>query len=459
MKYYHESQRDIPIIDEVDILIVGGGPAGVVAAIAAGRNNSKVMLIERIDFLGGTLTGQILQHISSFHDGQMNQIIGGIPQEIIDRLIQLNGSCGHLKDETGYSSTYTPIDHEKLKYLLGTMLSEAGVKVLLQTLCVGVIIEKGLLKGIIVENKSGRSAIMSKVIIDCSGDADVAYMAGVPLCNEKCLEYLTQPISLLFKVGNVSINEVLDYYERNPNDFRKGSWPRSRLNSRGNITLWGFGRLLKKGFLEGIISLERQEMHISLLPKYKYAIVNVTRFKGNGTDAESLSIANNILRKQIIEFMSFFNKYVPGFGNSYLIETGNTMLGVRETRRIMGEYILKDEDVIKGINFHDAIAKCCFPSDRHDSNDSSMLIVPVRKAVNIPYRCLIPLRIENLLVAGRCISATKLALGSIRVTASCMAMGQAAGTAGALSIHKNKFVRNIDVGILKEVLKKQGAII
>jgi len=459
MMYYHENQRDINIIDEVDILIVGGGPAGVVAAIAAARNNSRVILIERIDFLGGTLTGQILQHISSFYDGQMNQIIGGIPQEIIDRLIQLNGSCGHLKDETGYSSTLTPINHEKLKYLLGIMLSEVGVKVLLQTLCVGVIIEKEVLKGIIIENKSGRSAIMAKVVIDCSGDADVAYMAGAPLYNERCLENLTQPISLLFKVGNVDINKVLDYYEKNINDFRKGSWPRSQLNSRENITLWGFGRLLKKGFLDGVLSLERKEMHMSLLPRYKLAIVNVTRFKGNGTNAESLSMANYILRKQVIEFMIFLNKYVPGFENSYLIVTGNTMLGVRETRRIIGEYVLKDEDVINGANFYDAIAKCYFPSDRHNPNGSSMLIIPVRKPVDIPYRCLIPLHIENLLVAGRCISATKLALGSIRVIASCMAMGQAAGTAAALSIHKNKIVRNIDIGILRGVLKKQGAII
>lgn len=135
------------------------------------------------------------------------------------------------------------------------------------------------------------------------------------------------------------------------------------------------------------------------------------------------------------------------------------MLGVRETRRIMGEYILKDEDVIKGKNFYDAIAKCYFHSDRYNPSGSSMLIVPVRKPVDIPYRCLIPLRIENLLVAGRCISATKLALGSIRVTASCMAMGQAAGTAAALSMHENKFVRKIDIDILKENLKKDKAII
>lgn len=457
MKYYYEAKKKIPIIDIADVLVVGGGTTGVVASIAAARNNSRVVLIERMAFLGGMLTGQMLNHISSFHDFKMNKIIGGIPQEIIDRLIKINGSQGHIKDTTGYSSTLTPIDHEKLKYLLDTMVLEAGVNVLMQTLCVNTIVEKGILKGIIIENKCGRSAIMAKVVIDCSGDADVAYMSKATLQKEDNSS-LKQAISLLFKLGNINVKKVLHYYEENFKDFRKGSQPRSQIDTKKNITLWGFGSLLKKGYREGVLSIDRKEIHVSILPKERIAIINATRFCGGDNNIDSLSLANIVLRKQIIEFLNFFNRYVPGFKDAYLLATAN-MLGVRETRRILGEYILKDNDVIEGRTFSDSISRSCFPCDLHDSSGSSMVTIQVKGSVGIPYRCLIPLNIENLIVAGRCISATRIALSSVRMTASCMAMGQAAGTAAALSIQEKESVRKIKIIKLQYILKNQVAII
>ena len=444
-------------LKNVDVLVVGGGTAGAVAAIAAGRKGCRTLLLEESDMLGGTLVGQLLQHISSYHDGVGNQIIGGIPQEIIDRLVELGGSPGHMPDTTGYSWSVTPVDHEMLLYVLEELLHEAGVEVLMNTHFSEAIVEDGVLKGCVAENsRSGRVSIFAKATVDCSGDAIVAASAGAECVSDGSGE---QAMSILFTMANVDCNAVLDYIEQHPEDFRSTSTTGKELRELPAVTIWGFGSLLKKGAEEGLAPIERNEMHVSMWPEKKLAIMNVTRAAGNPLDEASRSETIFQLRRQVVAFSQFLKKDMPGFANAYLSKMGRGAFSHRASRRIVGAYTLTEDDFRQSRAFDDAIAQSYFPSDRHDAKGTSMLVVESSGVMDIPYRCLLPKRVEGLLMAGRCVSADKVAIGSIRVTAPCMAMGQAAGTAAALAAKSGTAPRALDMSAVRRELLADGVLL
>lgn len=453
-----EPARQIPVAGDYDVIVAGGGTAGCVAAISAARNGARTLLVERSGYLGGHIATQILEHSAGFHDAHGNQIVGGIPQEIVDRLIARGASPGHVRDDTGYTRYRVPINHEEFKSVITELVAEANVTLRLHTLVSDVILDGNAVKGLIVESKSGRQVFTAKVVVDCTGDADVAAHAGAPFSKGREEDGLTQPATLIFKLAGIDFKALLEYVQDNAQDFKLGV-PASELFNQPYVNLWGFGTSLAEAYADGMLSLYRREMHFAGWADIGMAVVNVTRSVVDGTDADSLSRAEIVLRQQILEFLQFFRNRVPGCQNCYLVATAGSV-GVRESRRIQGLYQLTDADVRTGRRFEDAVLQGGFPVDSHDPMGHSMEAAEqVSSAYDIPYRCLLPKAVESLIVAGRSISATRKALASARVTATCMAMGQAAGTAAALSVKLSVPPRLLDVALLQRALREQGVLL
>lgn len=457
MDTYREAAREIPVAHRAEVVVVGGGTAGVCAAIAAARTGADTLLIERYGVLGGTLTVGLLEASMSFHDRRGKQIIGGIPDEIVRRLTAAGGGIGHVQDDIGYGGTITPYDQEELKMVLLEMTQESKVRLLLHTWAVQAVVDGAQLVGVLVENKSGRQGVWGQVFVDCSGDADVAALAGVGFLKGREKDGLMNAMSIQFKVGGVNVEEVLSYVERNPQDFRTWGKSLQQLRQSRALHMWGFGRLLEEGYAKGLLPFERSEMSVLIRPDRKEAIINATRFAGDGTLTEDLSRAEITLRGQVKALVQYLRTAFPGFERCNVITTAMGV-GVRETRRIVGDYVLTDNDVVKGASFADAVVLTAFPSDIHVPDGKGME-THLTETHQIPYRCLVPRGVDGLLVAGRCVSATHVALNAIRLTAPVMAMGQAAGTAAGLCVRAGCSPRKLDVGLLQAELRKGGAIL
>jgi len=319
-----------------------------------------------------------------------------------------------------------------------------------------------------VENKSGRWAILGKVIIDATGDGDLAAAAGAPF--EKREPEKLQPCSLMFRIGNVNIDKIRRFIKRHPESLlsmnsrvrymRRGKRREPEYFQKKYFVFHGFTNLIKEAREKGEYHIPKDIVEFCLLPREGEVTTNMANVIAiDGTNALSLSKAEIEGRKRVIEAMNFLKKHVPGFENSYLIETAHH-IGVRETRRIKGDYVLTKEDIIQNRKFDDGIAMCGYMIDIHHSKGE--LQQPFvdhggpEKGFDIPYRCLLPKGVENLIVAGRCISTTFEAHGSIRVMVPCMAMGQAAGTAAALAVKEEVTPRQLDVQKLRKTLIDQG---
>uniref|UniRef100_A0A7C5TJB0 CoB--CoM heterodisulfide reductase iron-sulfur subunit A n=1 Tax=Ignisphaera aggregans TaxID=334771 RepID=A0A7C5TJB0_9CREN len=405
-----------------DVVVVGGGTAGVAAAVAASRNGADTLLIERYGFLGGTMTAGLVNPFMTFHAGK-EQIIHGIFQEIIDRLKRLGG----------YDEETKAFDVEAMKIVLDQMVMEAGVKLLLHTCVIGVVMQGNVIRGVEIHNKSGKSVVFGKVIVDATGDGDVAVMAGAPYEKGRKEDGLTQPMTLNFRMGGVDTGRMPSSQEIN--------------------------RLFIEAKKRGEISIPRENVLWFPTTRKGEIHFNTTRIiKVDGTKAEDLTFAEIEARRQMMELVSFLKKNVPGFENAYLLMSA-TQIGVRETRRIIGEYVMTGEDILEARKFTDVIARGSYPIDIHSPTGEGTTIIgpPPGSSYDIPYRCLVPKNVENLLVAGRCISTTHEAQAAIRVIPIVVAIGQAAGTAAALSAKLNIPPRRLDVSLLQKTLREQGA--
>ncbi|MEM3905916.1 MAG: FAD-dependent oxidoreductase [Nitrososphaerota archaeon] len=405
-----------------DVVVVGGGTAGVAAAVAAGRNGSNTLLVERYGFLGGTMTAGLVNPFMTFHAGK-EQIIHGIFQEIIDRLKRLEG----------YDEKTKAFDVEAMKIVADQMLEEAGVKLMLHTCAIGVLMQGNVLRGIEIHNKSGRSIVLGKVIVDATGDGDIAVMAGAPYEKGREEDGLTQPMTLNFRMGGVETD---------------------KMPSREEIN-----RLFNEAKNKGEISIPRENVLWFHTTRKGEIHFNTTRvIKVDGTRVEDLTFAEVEARRQMMELVAFLKKNVPGFEKAYLLMSA-TQIGVRETRRIIGEYVMTGEDILKARKFTDVIARGSYPIDIHNPTGEGTVIKspPPGSSYDIPYRSLVPKNVENLLVAGRCISTTHEAQAAIRVIPIVVAIGQAAGTAAALAAKLNISPRKLNVQLLQKTLREQGA--
>jgi hypothetical protein len=384
------------IAGRYNVIIAGGGTSGIVAALAAARTGAKTCIVEQYGFLGGTMTAGEVHQIMTFHASDGKQVVKGIPQELIDRLKNLGGSLGHVGEQQGYLQTCTPFDPEMVKYLAVVMTKEEGIEVLLHSYIVDALTEVNGMRGIIIENKSGKQAVMSDVVVDCTGDADAAVMAGAPYDKEE--RGKLQSMSLIFRMGNVNIKEMLRFMKENPDQFRFASdvdlenfeqTPYS-MNCLAHLDTWE--KAITQGKLPSSVVIEQAWFGTSGAHIQRGEInVNITRVSDlDGTNGWDLSRAEMEARRQVIPIVRFLKQSFPGFRASHLVDTA-PQIGVRETRRIIGEYVLTKEDILQGKAFKDTIGKSACPIDVHESTaEGKFTWIKTDKrgsiAYDIPYR-------------------------------------------------------------------------
>lgn len=419
---------------EGDVVVVGGGSAGSSAAVASARHGASTLLVEGAGFLGGTGAAVLDTFYGFFAPGADERVVGGIGWELCERLFA--DDQAFLRPNTYGAGTGVTYEPDHLKYLWDDLTHSAGVATLLHTKARAVVMESGRLVGIVLATRGGSRWVKAHTIVDASGDADVAWYSGAAL-EMPSVDQKLQPLTATFRLGNVDIAKVktADLHER-----------------------------MREAATAGDYDLPRREgsVHRTVLPGVVHT--NLTRIRGvDATDPWSLSDAEQEGRRQILEYARFLRDRVPGFEDSYLISTG-VWIGVRETRRLLGEYVLNRDDVMSASDFPDSIARCGAPLEDHDGGDSTVWEYiggdqPNGKTYGVPFRSLLPRDVEGLVVAGRCLSATHDAHASVRSMAQCMATGQAAGTAAAIASGSRIPVRDVNTSALRDSLKRQGVLL
>ncbi|MCJ7446128.1 MAG: FAD-dependent oxidoreductase [Bacteroidales bacterium] len=411
MNVYKEPEKELPVYGRFDVIVVGGGPAGFAAALSSLRNGAKTIIIERFPFFGGTATASLMTNINGYRnqvkpDGL--QTSKGISEEVILRLKEINGlgrssyAQEEYTTEKGKLSYSYAIDGEKTKYLLTRMLYDEGASILFHTIFVDAIMEGNNIIGIIIENKSGRQALFGKVVIDASGDADVAYKAGVPYWQADIKKDKHLANCLMYRVGGFDTKNI------------------DKINgpvTKNSILYWG----------------PSSDMDV--------------------TNADNLTRSEIETRLGVFEhFRKQQERSSPFLDNASIIETA-PLLGIRQTRFINGLYKTTAEDAIEGRKFKDSISMSACPIINYYGYRRYL----EHEGYEIPYRCLLPQKVEGLLVAGRCISSDQQSYESFRAMAPTMCLGEAAGTAAALCVKLQKSPKEINVEMLRDQLIKQGA--
>ena len=442
-----------------DVVVVGGGPAGMCAAIAAAREGVRVILIEQGGFCGGMATKGLVGPFMTCYDAKgETMIIRGLFKEIVERMVARGFAIHPAQVHGGTAFTswikighehVTPFEPEGLKIIIDEMLTEAGVKILYHTDFIYPVLDNNTISGILVSSKRGLEIIEATVVIDCTGDGDVAYRSGVPYEMGNQELNLIQPATMFFHISNVDPDAVEADIQANIHNFYR----------KDGVNYRSFHWRVTQARENGDWDLNRVSIGMFRMPKPDEWCVNTSRIMGvNSTDNESLTNAELIGRQQVYKILHFLQKYVPGCENAR-IKSIASHIGIRESRHIQGDYRLTAEDLLNSKVPEDSILLAANSVDVHGRfGPTSNEYVPIKgKYYGVPYRCLIPKGIEQLLIAGRCVSADSTAAGAIRVMPPCMGMGEAAGVAAALSVKERITVRRIDVQNLRKVLKDRGA--
>ena len=420
--------------DRYDVIVVGSGSAGSAAAISAGRLGARTLLVDRLGFMGGTSTAVLDTFYAFYTPGaEPRRVVGGLGWEVVERLTA--EGIAFERPNTYGAGTGVTYDQEALKLLWEQLAEDAGVDLLLHTWATGVRLTDGRAEAIRTWNKGGERTIVAEVVVDASGDADVCAMAGVAYDNAQALGAV-QSLSTLFKLANVDI-------------ARAASVPKSEL--------W---ELMRGAAASGDYALPRIEGSWHRTPFAGVVMIHMTRIPNvDATDPEQLTRAEVEGRRQVREYQRFLRDRVPGFERAVIVST-SPAIGVRESRRVHGDYRLTRDDVLEARRFEDEIALCGAPIEDHQAGgDTEWRYVGRAGVYGIPYRTLLPSGVESLLVAGRCFSATHDAHASARSMATCMAMGQAAGTAAAMAVDKSATPRTIDPRVIREQLHRDGALL
>ncbi|MDQ7840530.1 MAG: FAD-dependent oxidoreductase [bacterium] len=448
-----------------DVAVMGGGPAGTVAAVAAAREGARVVLVERYGFLGGTLTAALVAPMMGFHAGG-RQVVAGIPEEIVARLRAIGASPGHVPDPIDFCHTVTPFDHEGLKRVLLEMATEAGVELWLHTVFQDARADRGVVRAARVWQKDGVKELRAPLYVDATGDGDLSVAAGASAEIGRAADGRTQPMTLVFRLGGVDWSAVMEHLERHPDEIQHGQGVHDRIDigwlkglpCRGFA---GFRAAVRQARESGEWTVPRDRLLVFEGVRPTEAIVNTTRVLDRlGTSGVDLSRAEIEGRQQAYEVAELLRRRVPGFAGAYLLETP-AQIGVRETRRITGDYVLTAEDILSARKFDDAIACGAYPMDIHDPASDRLVVrrLPEGEFYTVPYRCLLPRGGGNWLVAGRCISATHEAFAAFRVSPIVMAIAQAAGTAAAMAAREGISPRAVEPQALRRVLRERGAFV
>jgi len=433
-----EPQREIPVMREADVLVVGGGPAGLAAAVAAARHGAKVDLIERYGYVGGMATGGLVLMLDRMGNDDGQRVVKGIAQELVERLEAMDAVIYPPKDVWGSSDPqavskwrhigavgpqsgrvrYSPtIDPEYLKIVGARLLDEAGVRTLFHAWACSTIVSDGAVRGVIFESKSGRLAVLAEVVVDCTGDGDVFAYAGADF------EKQDLPLGLVFRLGGVDIEKANSFVNEKPEEFE------------------ALGRELAKsggtgGGVGGLNAIYYRTVRDSVV------WCNNSLPSADTLSIEELTRAEKERRETALTTLEFFKRNVPGFEEAFLLDTA-PQIGTRGSRRLKGEHTLTKDEWFSETEFGDVVATC---SPRTEGEP----------LINVPYGCLLPQKLDNLLAAGRCISVDTVVHNCVRLIPGCMATGQAAGTAAALAVGQGITPRGIDGSELSAQLAEDG---
>jgi hypothetical protein len=438
---------------ECDVLVIGGGVTGVAAATAAARNGANTILVESKPFVGGNATTGLCLHNFVTKNGR--QVVFGIAQEMVDRLIEVGGAVGHIPYK-GPMNYVTPVDGDMFRTLATQMLDEAGVTVLYGVNVIGAESDNGYVEGVEVALKGGLSKIKAKAYIDSSGDADVAVFAGANYRKGDRKTGKMQPISMILRTYGTDTRLIAESIGVSEPAManKKGLSEPIPVYFNGSFSEWNDVIREKNIFPND----DHMVFFNTVWPNQ--VNVNTSAISGlDGTDPRALSHATVKLTQQCAKIGEFLKEYVPGFKDAYF--KSSIFAGVRQTRNIEGLYEITDEDVNSGRKFEDTIGQVCFPVDIHDPDTGQATFYQIGSdgAFDIPYRSLIPKGLKNILVAGRCISASHYAHGATRNMAPCLVMGESSGVAAAIASQQGANVSEIDVRKLQDTLEEQGVFL
>lgn len=449
-----------------EVAVIGGGAAGVAAAIAAAKNGAKTVLVESSSVVGGDLLSGL--PIDGCLSSRGEWIVGGIAKELFNECEKYEGYIGHISDKRALWMVI--VDPKIFGFVILRELSKNNVSLLMYSHASNVVRDGNAVKGVEVVNKQGVSLITADVFIDCTGDGDIACSAGASYEIGGPSGEL-QPVTMVFRMANIDSEKLLAFIRDNPENCGLGEnaiLHKTReelamdLYKQGipKVFFVGDGPLVKKAIEDG-------EMYpcsmLAFTPnniQLNEVCVNSTRIAGvNAVETDRLSNSLLELTNQVDMCVKFLKKRVPGFEDSRFSGIA-PRLGVRETRRIIGDYVLSTEDILKGRKFEDGVCKGGHELDVHGAGTAHKRAqIKDAGSYDIPYGCLMPKDLENLYIAGRCLSASREAHSSARVMGTCMAMGQAAGTAAAMCVKNKMSTRQLSVEELRKTLREQGAII
>lgn len=454
-----EEAKHIPVYGAYDVVVVGGGLTGVMAAISARKDGASTVLIESKPFLGGV--GTMGLPLQGFYDVDFNKIIKGLPEKFIDNLNQLGGVSEFIKCEM--HNPFAIINPETVKLVCQEMLLENNVDVLLHTIAADVQKTDDRITGVFIENKSGRQLVEGKVFIDCSGDGDIACRSGVPFVMGRESDHNTQASTLMFRLDNVNIQKLTEMVLENPNEYDLPEiLPRIQFTYNKLHILVGLKNRIRKAQEDGINNIPWDRVCYITCLDNNAVYINMVHVDGkDATTGDGLTEIEMKSRSQISLIHKVLKTYIPGFEHSIFTQSA-AWTGIRETRHILGDYILSIEDIEEGKIQATSIVVGGYPIDIHYASQKEQyekLDFKKIKAYGIPYGCFLPRNIKNLLVAGRCISGTHQAMASARVMGTCMGMGQAVGVAAALAIAKNCEPRELEVELIRQGIRELGGYI
>jgi hypothetical protein len=441
-----EKEQKIPVYKKTDVLIVGGGPTGLCAAVSAARGGASVVLLERYGYLGGMAAGGYVLLLDCLDDGRGNMVVKGLVEEMIDRLRRYDGIIEQPRESWGsekaedilkwrrWGSTggedklvrYSPVvDPEMVKCVANDMALEAGVDLLLHAWFSKAHMKDGAVKGAIFDSKSGRMAVLAKVVVDCTGDGDVFHSAGE--------EYATGnlPLGLVFRVANIGLEKAEAFLATGDNAARVAQDLKKIDGVSGG---YSFGEL-PMGFF----------MHCNV----DNIVWFNTTMPGSAVDITDLAKVEVRIRLAMLRTMDYFRNNVPGFERSVVIDTA-PQVGTRASRMLKGEYVITRKELMEGASYEDTVVMAQPPYRNFD---------PSHRLKEIPYRCFLPRRARGLLVAGRCLSGDFGAVEMLRVIPTVMLMGQVCGIAAALAVKNGIDVKDVDVRELQAGIRAQNVLL
>ncbi len=423
-------EQKVHVEKQVDVFVAGGGPAGIAAAVTAARMGASVFLAEKSQCFGGAAALSAVPAFMRFSDG-VNFLAGGIGREVFDKLYE--GS-------EDFKAVEFPLDIEKLKRIYDEMMLSSGVDFLFDTTLIGANVENGEIKNVILRGHERFFAVEAHTYIDCTGDASLSVMSGAHTAKGDQFGRM-MPASLCSLWNNVDWSRAIVELGKDPDN-----------------------RMLSKAFEDGVFTVQDSSLPGMWPIQNGMGGGNIGHeFQIDGTDERDLTKGIVAARKRLVEYQYYYNHYLEGYEKANIVSTG-AFLGIRETRRVLGEYTLSNDDYDNRASFEDEIGRYCYPIDLHPVKpgaekskyeENYLKGYGVGNSYGIPYRTLLPMDTKNLLVAGRCISTSREMNGSTRVMPCCFITGMAAGAAAALA--KESTLRTISIKKLQEELRAQGA--